>query len=78
MKEMQIREGGLRAAQCFGISRLTGRKQKTGGEIRVRGLDEEREQLKEEERFLCSLPSCVSGNVRVCWRWNGNGCCGQA
>lgn len=25
-----------------------------------------------------ALPSSVSGNVRVCWRWNGNGCCGQA
>lgn len=49
MKEMQIREEGLRATQYFGISRLTGRKWKTGGEIRVRGLDEEREQLKEEE-----------------------------
>lgn len=30
MKEMQIREGGLRATQCFGISRLTGRKRKMG------------------------------------------------
>lgn len=43
----------------------------------ARGWDEETPQLKEGVRCLCSLPSSVSGNVRVCWRWNGNGCCGQ-
>lgn len=28
--------------------------------------------------LLLSALLCVSGNVSVCWRWNGNGCRGQA
>lgn len=37
----------------------------------------EREGWKEESGARAVLPSRVSGNVRACWRWNGNGCCGQ-
>lgn len=79
-KVMQIRKHteGLRASPRVGLERLTDGKKKMQDRNRVRGWGEAMEQLKEGMQSLCSLPSSVSGNVRVCWRWNGNGCCGQA
>lgn len=47
------------------------------GEPKTRRPRVEREGWKEESGACAVLPSRVSGNVRACWRWNGNGCCGQ-